>query len=807
MSARHTRAFVLGSALLAWGCGRSDIEDKGRFWEWDSSTDVLPEIPCTGDEECDDGLFCNGVETCVEGLCVAGDPPDCDDGVDCTADTCDEETDSCFNLPDHELCPPGMLCDPVLGCYDPGPCTGDEDCDDGLFCNGPERCITGSCTPGTPPSCADALDCTDDSCDEAVDACRNVPRDERCDDALFCNGPEYCDATAGCRHTFVNPCLDDNPCTTELCHEESDTCTYTLRDEDGDRHVDARCGGDDCNDADPTVHPGMAEQCRDLRDNDCDRLVDCDDPECRTDPHCGCVPTEVHEHTCDDGVDNDCDDRVDCDDPDCGCCVPTSWYESSCTNGIDEDCDYLTDCEDPDCDWDPACICIPDEWPEVTCDDGRDNDCDDLVDCEDPDCDCCVPTARWETDCLNGIDEDCDTLLDCGDPDCLGDPACGCVPDEFPEATCDDGRDNDCDGATDCDDGDCDCCIPTSTHETNCSNGVDEDCDGQTDCADVLDCWSDPACRCIPDEIPEATCDDDRDNDCDRLVDCLDPDCATTPECLDNDRCGDAIDISTGGVFRGSTAGYANDYSGTCAGRGPDAVFTLTLTDYACVEMNTFPTTWDTVLYVRDGGCYGPEIGCNDDEPGHGTQSYLRFDVLDPGVYYVFLDGWSSSSFGEYTLELAYCDVCVPSSWYEVDCTNGVDEDCDDLLDCEDPDCAWDPSCACIPDEWWEMTCDDGRDNDCDYLTDCEDPDCDMDPSCACIPDEWWEMTCDDGRDNDCDYLTDCEDPDCDMDPSCICIPDEFFETTCDDGRDNDCDGLTDCEEWSCMWDPACWWW
>src|SRR5690606_40719273 len=44
---------------------------------------------CETDAECDDGLFCTGVEACVEGRC-ATTPVDCDDGIACTIDTCSE---------------------------------------------------------------------------------------------------------------------------------------------------------------------------------------------------------------------------------------------------------------------------------------------------------------------------------------------------------------------------------------------------------------------------------------------------------------------------------------------------------------------------------------------------------------------------------------------------------------------------------------------------------------------------------------------------------------------------------------------
>jgi len=43
-------------------------------------------------------------------------------------------------------------------------CAIDADCDDGLFCNGAETCVGGSCQAGTDP-------CPDQGCDEATDVC------------------------------------------------------------------------------------------------------------------------------------------------------------------------------------------------------------------------------------------------------------------------------------------------------------------------------------------------------------------------------------------------------------------------------------------------------------------------------------------------------------------------------------------------------------------------------------------------------------------------------------------------------------
>jgi len=44
---------------------------------------------CTADEDCDDDLFCNGQETCVDGECQGGTNP-CEEG-----EICNEETGSC----------------------------------------------------------------------------------------------------------------------------------------------------------------------------------------------------------------------------------------------------------------------------------------------------------------------------------------------------------------------------------------------------------------------------------------------------------------------------------------------------------------------------------------------------------------------------------------------------------------------------------------------------------------------------------------------------------------------------------------
>lgn len=60
----------------------------------------------------------------------------------------------------------------------------------------------------------------------------------------------------------------------------ADEHTGECWDSDRDRHEDEVCGGDDCDDTDSSVYPGAPEICEDGLDNDCDALVDYEDPDC-----------------------------------------------------------------------------------------------------------------------------------------------------------------------------------------------------------------------------------------------------------------------------------------------------------------------------------------------------------------------------------------------------------------------------------------------------------------------------------------------------------------------------------------------
>ncbi len=205
------------------------------------------------DAACEDGQFCNGAEVCDAGRgCLPGDPLQIDDGVLCTADSCDEQRDVIVNddgpcgceedqdcepeqgantclryfcldrvcgsepLPRAAVCNDGLSCTNGDTCDGEGTCSGapvDRLCDDGAFCNGVEFCDPESerrdangCIAGTPPPVNDGVECTDDSCNEQQDRVINDPSSCPCLQDRDCV-PEQ----------NPNPCLEYTCTPAQLC--------------------------------------------------------------------------------------------------------------------------------------------------------------------------------------------------------------------------------------------------------------------------------------------------------------------------------------------------------------------------------------------------------------------------------------------------------------------------------------------------------------------------------------------------------------------------------------------------------------
>jgi hypothetical protein len=152
-------------------------------------------------------------------------------------------------------------------------------------------------------------------------------------------------------------------------------------------------------DRDSGINCSAREICDNGADDDCDRINDCDDPDCWGEANCCTALPEATQALCSDLRDNDCNGKTDCADATCSgtlaCCVSSGTENSTtaCSNGIDDDCDGKFDCADPNCAGIGSCCavvlsggsgsacCTPDGFNEADQpNDGKDNDCDGLTD-------------------------------------------------------------------------------------------------------------------------------------------------------------------------------------------------------------------------------------------------------------------------------------------------------------------------------------------------------------------------------------------------------------------------------------------
>ena len=191
---------------------------------------------------------------CVGGVCQIG-PKDCDDGNDCTDDTCDADTGVCVhanrcddgNGCTEDVCRNGDCayrwnCDDGNGCTEDlcrgADCAYRWNCDDGDPCT-IDECLDGGCVH-TAVGCDDGDPCTDDSCDPATGACVNTPKD----------------------------CDDGDPCTTDWCDPATGECVHSHEpDGDGDGVMD------DCDNCPDDYNPDQGDSDNDGTGNVCDCAV------------------------------------------------------------------------------------------------------------------------------------------------------------------------------------------------------------------------------------------------------------------------------------------------------------------------------------------------------------------------------------------------------------------------------------------------------------------------------------------------------------------------------------------------------
>lgn len=234
-----------GSAIYNTSiCGAGDIADAQIAF----GSVTVNMVECLSDLDCDDGLFCNGAETCdlVAFTCQTGTAPTCDDLIDCTDDICDPAAGggagACVNSPNDGNCGDSIDCT-IDACDQLGaPGTGCSNVANDANCTDAIDCTIDTCDqlagPGagcsyTPDHtfCEDPVPCTVDLCDQLAApgvGCSNTPSDALCENSLFCDGFETCDAIQGCL-------AGAPPCTAECehCLEDTDLCGWCVFDLDG----------------------------------------------------------------------------------------------------------------------------------------------------------------------------------------------------------------------------------------------------------------------------------------------------------------------------------------------------------------------------------------------------------------------------------------------------------------------------------------------------------------------------------------------------------------------------------------------
>lgn len=284
-----------------------------------SGTSCLHSAAAAG-TACNDGLFCNGTDACNNGSCIlhTGNPCPGPDGDSNCSESCNELSDNCTAKDPTgsacndgnpsttgDVCNASVCAGTPLSCDDGNSCTTDTlsgttclhaavafgtPCDDGLYCNGPDSCNAGTCSSHAGNPCNGGLECAN-VCNEAANNCFTAantacvpdsnpctsdvcngggscthplkPAGASCNDSLFCNGTDTCSSTGACTPSG-NPCPgpDGDVDCSEACNETSDSCT--ANDPNG-----TSCG------AGSTCQNGLCVTASYCGDGVCDATEDC----------------------------------------------------------------------------------------------------------------------------------------------------------------------------------------------------------------------------------------------------------------------------------------------------------------------------------------------------------------------------------------------------------------------------------------------------------------------------------------------------------------------------------------------------
>jgi len=310
---------------------------------------------CMTDADCGMG------QSCVNGMCAAGDPTTCDgvpSPLSCTVTGCDPGQ-ICVMDPDPNACYPSSCgCDPATLMW---VCTAD--------CGPGGICVPQMCTPS--PELCNAVD---DDCDGVVDE-QEDPAIPLCANGAMCvmgqcGGNFMCVTDADCPPNTLckNGICGGATCTPEVCNGLDDDCDGAIDDAtpgatlcpNGGLCVNGQCGGNPVQCGPNTPCPAGQV--------------------CSPNGVCvpgGCVPAP---ETCN-GIDDDCDGNVDDATPGATLCPNGGLCVNGQCGGSPVQCSPNIPCPSGQvCSPNGVCVpggsCVP--APE-TCN-GVDDDCDGVVD-------------------------------------------------------------------------------------------------------------------------------------------------------------------------------------------------------------------------------------------------------------------------------------------------------------------------------------------------------------------------------------------------------------------------------------------
>ncbi len=214
--------------------------------------------------------------------------------------------------------------------------------------------------------------------------------------------------------------------------------------------------------------------------------------------------------------------------------------------------------------------------------------------------------------------------------------------------------------------------------------------DPQTDAGD-------PNADAVADTPPAAeNCFNGQDDNDDLLVDCADPQCRRLDACqvyqCPDGALGDAVGFN---VFGASTLEAGDDLAGSCGGNGgADLALLWTAPETGEYFIDTRWGSYDTILYVREAGCDGPELLCNDDAVSpNALQSEVTLAAEQGATYLIVVDGYDvvvGPDGDDFVLNITPASMDSERGF----CGDRRDNDDDGVYDCADEECADDPNCS-----------------------------------------------------------------------------------------------------------------